>query len=290
MMDSENMVMHSDSITNIFDISCEVLEQYLKTKSNVMLVIDCRPFLAHNESHIVNAINVHCPPILRRRTGGRLPLKTIITDIVVRERLIAGQFFPVILYEDSILNSSESTCGFVARCLQQETSLEFIYILKGGYQQFAHRYPNSCTRNGHLISPGYSNLIKSPSAGHLTWLTVKNGTTVGSFYKGNHSPRTPKALNTIYGPLYMDNSIHLVTRESDQGEPVEILPYLYLGSGYHASCKRNLEKLGITALLNVSQNCPNYFEDTFIYKCIPVEDSSSEEISLWFDEAIDFIA
>lgn len=58
-------------------------------------------------------------------------MKTIITDIVVRERLIAGQFFPVILYEDSILNSSESTCGFVARCLQQETSLEFIYILKG---------------------------------------------------------------------------------------------------------------------------------------------------------------
>lgn len=112
---------------------------------------------------------------------------------------------------------------------------------------------------------------------------------MGSFYKDNHSPRTPKALNTIYGPLYKDNSIHLVTRESDQGEPVEILPYLYLGSGYHASCKRDLEKLGITALLNVSQNCPNYFEDTFTYKCIPVEDSSSEEISPWFEEAIDFI-
>lgn len=93
----------------------------------------------------------------------------------------------------------------------------------------------------------------------------------------------------IYGPLYVDSSIYLFSRESDQGEPVEILPHLYLGSGYHASCKRNLEKLGITALLNVSHNCPNHFEDTFQYKSIPVQDSGSEEISLWFDEAIDFI-
>lgn len=82
---------------------------------------------------------------------------------------------------------------------------------------------------------------------------------------------------------------HSNLKESDQGEPVEILPHLYLGSSYHASCKRTLDKLGITALLNVSRGCPNYFEDSYEYKCIPVEDSSSEEISVWFDEAIDFI-
>lgn len=88
---------------------------------------------------------------------------------------------------------------------------------------------------------------------------------------------------------YLDSGHHTISKESDQGEPVEILPYLYLGSGYHASNKRMLDKLGITALLNVSQSCPNHFENSFVYKCIPVEDSSSEEISIWFDEAIDFI-
>lgn len=76
---------------------------------------------------------------------------------------------------------------------------------------------------------------------------------------------------------------------SDKGEPVEILPYLYLGSGYHSSCKYLLDKFEITALLNVSHTCPNHFEGYFTYKCIPVEDSGSEDISVWFDEAIDFI-
>ena len=46
-------------------ISPELLEQYLRTRSGLCLILDCRPFLAHNESHIASAINIHCPPILR---------------------------------------------------------------------------------------------------------------------------------------------------------------------------------------------------------------------------------
>ncbi|ETE59434.1 Dual specificity protein phosphatase 1, partial [Ophiophagus hannah] len=51
-----------------------------------------------------------------------------------------------------------------------------------------------------------------------------------------------------------------------------------------------LESLGITAVLNVSSSCPNYFEGHFLYKSIPVEDNHMADISVWFQEAIDFIA
>lgn len=74
-----------------------------------------------------------------------------------------------------------------------------------------------------------------------------------------------------------------------QGGPVEILPFLYLGSAYHASRKDMLDMLGITALINVSANCPNHFEDSFLYKSIPVEDNHKADISSWFNEAIEFI-
>jgi len=70
---------------------------------------------------------------------------------------------------------------------------------------------------------------------------------------------------------------------------VEILPFLYLGSAYHASRKDMLDMLGITALINVSANCPNHFEDSYLYKSIPVEDNHKADISSWFNEAIDFI-
>uniref|UniRef100_A0A8C5USK5 Dual specificity protein phosphatase n=1 Tax=Microcebus murinus TaxID=30608 RepID=A0A8C5USK5_MICMU len=75
----------------------------------------------------------------------------------------------------------------------------------------------------------------------------------------------------------------------DQGGPVEILPFLYLGSAYHAARRDMLDALGITALLNVSSDCPNHFEGHYQYKCIPVEDNHKADISSWFMEAIEYI-
>ncbi len=70
---------------------------------------------------------------------------------------------------------------------------------------------------------------------------------------------------------------------------MEILPFLFIGSALHASKKDMLDRMGISALLNVSSNCPNHFEGDYQYKCIPVEDNHKEDISSWFIEAIEFI-
>lgn len=75
----------------------------------------------------------------------------------------------------------------------------------------------------------------------------------------------------------------------DQGGPVEILPYLFLGSCSHSSDLQGLQACGITAVLNVSASCPNHFEGLLRYKSIPVEDNQMAEISAWFQEAICFI-
>uniref|UniRef100_A0A8B9PQW1 Dual specificity protein phosphatase n=1 Tax=Apteryx owenii TaxID=8824 RepID=A0A8B9PQW1_APTOW len=77
--------------------------------------------------------------------------------------------------------------------------------------------------------------------------------------------------------------------ESPPAAALTILPFLYLGSAYHASRKDMLDALGITALINVSANCPNHFEGHYQYKSIPVEDNHKADISSWFNEAIDFI-
>uniref|UniRef100_A0A663MJ06 protein-tyrosine-phosphatase n=1 Tax=Athene cunicularia TaxID=194338 RepID=A0A663MJ06_ATHCN len=73
------------------------------------------------------------------------------------------------------------------------------------------------------------------------------------------------------------------------GGPVEILPFLYLGSAYHASKCEFLANLHITALLNVSRKSSESFKDQYCYKWIPVEDSHTADISSHFQEAIDFI-
>ncbi|KAH0623753.1 hypothetical protein JD844_006856 [Phrynosoma platyrhinos] len=75
----------------------------------------------------------------------------------------------------------------------------------------------------------------------------------------------------------------------DQGGPVEILPFLYLGSAYHASKCEFLANLNITALLNVSRKSSEPLTDQYCYKWIPVEDSHTADISSHFQEAIEFI-
>ena len=71
--------------------------------------------------------------------------------------------------------------------------------------------------------------------------------------------------------------------------PVSILPYVYLGSANHASQKELLDKLGITAILNVSKTIPSSFAHSFEYKNIAIDDNARENISTHFDEAINFI-
>lgn len=74
-----------------------------------------------------------------------------------------------------------------------------------------------------------------------------------------------------------------------QGKPVEILPFLYLGSAYHASRQDYLSDLHITALLNVSRRDLQPAKGHYDYKWIPVEDSHMADISSHFQEAIEFI-
>uniref|UniRef100_A0A8D0L0F6 Dual specificity phosphatase 4 n=2 Tax=Strigidae TaxID=30459 RepID=A0A8D0L0F6_STROC len=122
-------------------------------------------------------------------------------------------------------------------------------LLAGGYERFSSEYPEFCAKTKSL-----SNVSPPTSAEPLDFGCSSCGT-----------------------PLH------------DQGGPVEILPFLYLGSAYHAARRDMLDALGITALLNVSSDCPNHFEGHYQYKCIPVEDNHKADISSWFMEAIEYI-
>ncbi|EOA92701.1 Dual specificity protein phosphatase 4, partial [Anas platyrhynchos] len=119
----------------------------------------------------------------------------------------------------------------------------------GGYERFASEYPEFCAKTKTL-----SSISPLSSAEPLDLGFSSCGT-----------------------PLH------------DQGGPVEILPFLYLGSAHHAARRDTLDALGITALLNVSSDCPNHFEGHYQYKCIPVEDNHKADISSWFMEAIEYI-
>ena len=73
------------------------------------------------------------------------------------------------------------------------------------------------------------------------------------------------------------------------GQPVEILPHLVLGCAKDSANLITLRRMGITAILNVSNNCPNHFETLFEYKTICVEDSYQADLLSRLEDAFSFI-
>ncbi|XP_051821017.1 dual specificity protein phosphatase 4 [Antechinus flavipes] len=231
------------------------------------LLLDCRPFLAHSTGSIRGALPVRCHTIARRRAPdgpGRLEQLLPATDGPDAEarsrRLRAGLYGAVVLYDQrsrraaEALRAPDGALAWVVRALRGAVprAPAPLYLLRGGYEKFSSEYPEFCSQAKSLAT------VSSPIP-----TTVPEPPDLGSSSCGT--------------PLH------------DQGGPVEILPFLYLGSAQHAARRDTLDALGITALLNVSLDCPNHFEAHYQYKCIPVEDNHKADIGSWFMDAIEFI-
>uniref|UniRef100_A0A8C6YV12 Dual specificity protein phosphatase n=1 Tax=Nothoprocta perdicaria TaxID=30464 RepID=A0A8C6YV12_NOTPE len=237
--------------------SASALRGLLRERAAQCLVLDCRSFFSFNASHIAGSCNVRLSTIVRRRAKGAVGLEHVVPNEELRARLRQGLFHTVVLLDersaDLELPKRDSTLVLALGALCRDTRGVRICFLKGGYEAFSSTCAEFCTK---------------PAAPTGLSLPLSAAGAPGSADSGCSSCGTP---------LY------------DQGGPVEILPFLYLGSAYHASRKDMLDALGITALINVSANCPNHFEGHYQYKSIPVEDNHKADISSWFNEAIDFI-
>ncbi|XP_048360215.1 dual specificity protein phosphatase 4 [Sphaerodactylus townsendi] len=239
------------------EMDCGVLRRLLPPRDErggKCLLLDCRPFLAHSAGYIRGALNVRCNTIVRRRAKGSVSLEQILpAEDDVRARLRSGLYAAVVVYDERSVRAEglrdDSTVALVVRALRRDAAHADICLLKGGYERFYSEYPEFCAKT--------------------------------------KSPTTPSPLASV--DILEHGWSSCGTPQHDQGGPVEILPFLYLGSAHHAARRDMLDALGITALLNVSSDCPNHFEGHFQYKCIPVEDNHKTDISSWFMEAIEYI-
>jgi rhodanese-related sulfurtransferase len=106
------------------------------------------------------------------------------------------------------------------------------------------------------------------------------------------------SFNAIQGKYpflwkFSGSSLYLNPKGSN-GYPNEVIDRrLYIGDATHASNKTIMHNLGITHILNVSNNIPNTFQDSkdhkITYQKINIEDSKEVPIELSFKLAYDFI-
>nr|XP_005575036.1 dual specificity protein phosphatase 2 [Macaca fascicularis] len=237
------------------ELECAALGALLREprEAERTLLLDCRPFLAFCRRHVRAARPVPWNALLRRRARGppAAVLACLLPDRALRTRLGRGELARAVVLDEGSASVAELRPDGPAHVLLAALLHE---TRAGPTAVFFLRggfdgFQGCCP---DLCSEAPAPALPPP-AGSKT------------------SCSDPRA------PIY------------DQGGPVEILPYLFLGSCSHSSDLQGLQACGITAVLNVSASCPNHFEGLFRYKSIPVEDNQMVEISAWFQEAIGFI-
>ncbi|XP_004590817.2 dual specificity protein phosphatase 2 [Ochotona princeps] len=236
------------------ELECAALGALLREprEAERTLLLDCRPFLAFCRRHVRAARPVPWNALLRRRVRGppAAALACLLPDRALRARLCRGELARVVVLDEGSASVAELWPDGPARVLLTALLHE--------------------TRSGSTAVCFLRGGFESFQACCPDLCTEAPAPALPPAGPENSSS-DPKI------PLY------------DQGGPVEILPYLFLGSCSHSSDLQGLRACGITAVLNVSASCPNHFEGLLCYKSIPVEDNQMVEISGCFQEAIGFI-
>jgi len=230
-------------------VTSDVLAAWLGSKKSVLL-IDCRSFGISDKKKLKGALLMRCSSIKIRRCKGNLPLNDIIPDETKRAKLSNGEYECVVIYDEKCITPN---ARLVYKTISKSTTSTRVSILKDGVVGMEQSHPGliDCEQNA-------------------------NGEMID--------------MRKEFVPLEkVDEGKTTHTPEYDQGVPVNIDDDLYLGSAAHASQLELLERLGITALLNVSPNCKNHWPDKFEYRTIPVEDNSTADIKAHFNQAIAFI-
>ncbi|NWI16617.1 DUS5 phosphatase, partial [Crypturellus soui] len=246
----------------VTSLDCRQLRKLLRKEPSRCLVLDCRPYLSYSASCLRGSLNVNLNSVVMRRArGGAVPLHFVVPDAAARARLLLG---------------AEGAAG-AAR-------LAAVVVLDQGTGHWQKLKKDSTAQI--VLNALLSSL---PEAGARVCFLKGGYETFNSQYPeccvdGKLlSPERSDADRSMANPGVSPKPAY------DQGGPVEILPFLYLGSAYHASKCEFLANLHITALLNVSRRSSKPFTDQYCYKWIPVEDSHAADISSHFQEAIDFI-
>ncbi|XP_067282959.1 dual specificity protein phosphatase 16 [Pseudorasbora parva] len=123
----------------------EALVALLETRLDNVLLIDCRPFGEFNACHILEAVNVNCSKLMKRRLQqDKIQITELLLHSAKRKLELQGQ--EVVVYDQSSSDpASLSPDAFLSVLLAKlEKSFPSVHLLSGGFSEFCRVFPALC--------------------------------------------------------------------------------------------------------------------------------------------------
>jgi len=228
-----------------------------------LLLLDCRPFIAYNVSHVRGAINVNCCDRYNRKRlqQGKASLADLATTKEGKELLKKRNWKEVVVYDESSTDlsslPSSHTLFLVMNSLVED--LRQPIMLLGGLTTFQSTQSSLC--EDHLMRPQTSSttLPSSPS-----------------FYPPT-SPLSPTDISPI--------------KDIENYPASEVTRFLYVGNMRDARDEALLKRLGIDHVLNVTTTATQAQSSLpgITYKQLHAADNGYQNLKQYFEEAFEFI-
>ncbi|NXO00409.1 DUS16 phosphatase, partial [Rhinopomastus cyanomelas] len=134
-------------------IVAEKLVALLESGTEKLLLIDSRPFVEYNTSHILDAININCSKLMRRRLQQD---KVLITELIqhsAKHKIEIDCNPEVVVYDQSCkdVTSLSADCFLTVLLGKLEKHFSSVYLLSGGFAEFSSSFPGLCEGKSTLV-------------------------------------------------------------------------------------------------------------------------------------------
>lgn len=134
-------------------IVTERLVALLESGTEKVLLIDSRPFVEYNTSHILEAININCSKLMKRRLQQD---KVLITELIqhsAKHKVDVDCSQKVVVYDQSSQDvaSLSSDCFLTVLLGKLEKSFSSVHLLAGGFAEFSRCFPGLCEGKSTLV-------------------------------------------------------------------------------------------------------------------------------------------
>ncbi|KAM5262517.1 dual specificity protein phosphatase 16 [Ctenodactylus gundi] len=134
-------------------IVTERLVALLESGTEKVLLIDSRPFVEYNTSHILEAININCSKLMKRRLRQD---KVLITELIqhsAKHKVDIDYSQKVVVYDQSSQDvaSLSADCFLTVLLGKLEKTFGSVCLLAGGFAEFSRCFPGLCEGKSALV-------------------------------------------------------------------------------------------------------------------------------------------
>ncbi|XP_005734244.1 dual specificity protein phosphatase 16 [Pundamilia nyererei] len=134
-------------------IGPEALVALLEGALDRVVLIDSRPFVDYNTSHILEAVNVNCSKLMKRRLQQDKVQIAELLQHSAKKKLELQADQEVVVYDQSSADPAAlSSESFISVLLVKlERSFPSVHLLSGGFSEFSHLFPGLCEGKSTLV-------------------------------------------------------------------------------------------------------------------------------------------